>query len=74
MSAATNPDLIFINVAQVAGRYGISVDTVWRWSRSGDLPRPLRIGPNITRWRLADLIAHENTFTSAFAFSFRWAV
>ena len=68
MSATTNPDLLFINVAQVAERYGISVDTVWRWSRSGDFPRPVKIGPNVTRWRMSDLLDHEGSFIASFAF------
>ncbi|HCE38790.1 MAG: AlpA family transcriptional regulator [Alcanivorax sp.] len=39
----------------VGRRYSVSRATVWRWTREGNLPRPVRLGPATTRWRLADL-------------------
>lgn len=50
----------FLSVHQVALRLGISVPTVWRWSRErDDFPRPHRFGPGVTRWKLVDLIDFE---------------
>ena len=37
---------------------GISKNTVYRWTREGRLPAPLKIGPNSTRWRAADIRAY----------------
>lgn len=68
MKQPITSDPPYLNVVQVAQRYGVSTDTVWRWAREDDLPRPVRIGPNVTRWRLSDLIDHEGSFTRCFAF------
>jgi prophage regulatory protein len=57
-----NPENLYLTVVQVAGRYDVSTDTIWRWSRNGVFPKGRKIGPNATRWRLADLIEHETTF------------
>lgn len=43
----------------VAARYEITRQTVWTWSKRGDLPTPIRLSPGCTRWRLADLEAFE---------------
>jgi predicted DNA-binding transcriptional regulator AlpA len=67
MTQPLNPEIFFLNVAQVARRYSVSTDTIWRWSNTGDLPRPVKIGGS-TRWRLSDLIEHEGTLKSCFSF------
>ena len=35
----------------------ISPATLWRWVRLGQFPAPLKIGQNITAWRVADVRA-----------------
>lgn len=36
----------------------ISRATLWRWTRERhDFPKPIRVGPNTTAWRLSDLQA-----------------
>jgi prophage regulatory protein len=54
-------------VQQVAGRFGVSTDSIWRWKRDGDCPAQVRIGGNCTRWRLSDIIAHENRLQAFFS-------
>lgn len=49
----------YFSVQQVAARLGVSVATVWRWAADGTLPKPVKLGPNTTRWRVADIEAHE---------------
>lgn len=49
------PDSAYVRLPVVAGRYGISDPTVWRWVKSGRLPAPVKIGPNTTAWRVGDL-------------------
>lgn len=50
----------YLTVRQTANRLAVSVPTVWRWSRERpDFPKPYRLGPAATRWRLADLQAWE---------------
>lgn len=35
----------------------ISPATIWRWVRTGRFPKPVKLGPGVTAWRGADLIA-----------------
>ncbi|WCR05415.1 AlpA family phage regulatory protein [Paracoccus saliphilus] len=55
-----------MTVEQVAERYNVSTDSIWRWKRQGNFPRPVRVGGNCTRWRLDDLIEHESTLPACF--------
>ncbi|WP_048306173.1 AlpA family transcriptional regulator [Halomonas sp. PR-M31] len=46
----------FLTARQVADRYGVGIATIWRWARTRrGFPQPLKLGENVTRWRLADL-------------------
>jgi predicted DNA-binding transcriptional regulator AlpA len=49
----------FIKVAKVAKRYDSSEQTIWRWSREGRIPKPVKIGPGTSRWSLRALIESE---------------
>lgn len=40
----------YLNVKEVAERYAISQNTVWRWAKQKRLPNPIKVGPNCTRW------------------------
>ena len=60
----------YLSATQVAGRYNVSTDTIWRWSRNGDLPRPVKLSPGSTRWRLSDLLVHEESLRASFMFAF----
>ncbi len=61
----------YLTVVQVAERLGVSVDTIWRWNRDGDFPKPYRFGGS-TRWKLQDLLDYEAScrcgFITAFPF------
>lgn len=46
----------YLSVKQAAEYLGIGVSTIWRLSKNGDLPKPVRIG-GATRWRLSDIEA-----------------
>mgnify|MGYP006285887575 CR=1 FL=1 len=41
----------------LAERYRISRQSVWRWARIGKLPKPRSIGENSTRWLASEV--HE---------------
>ena len=46
----------YLNVKQVAERYGVDPSTVWRWRREKpDFPEPHKFGPQTLRWSLAAL-------------------
>ena len=46
----------FIRIGQLAsapgreGRLPVSAPTIWRWVKSGTLPAPVRLGPQVTAW------------------------
>lgn len=52
------PDSAFVRVTKAASLLDISVPTVWRWAREGRIPKPQKVGPNVTGWRLGELRAH----------------
>ena len=62
MNISIDPQTLYLSVHQVAERYGVSTDTIWRWVRNGTFPKRYKLGGGTTRWRLADLIEHEATF------------
>lgn len=53
--------LRYVRDVDLAARFGVSRNTIWRWARSGAFPRPVRIGPSATRWALAEIEAFEST-------------
>jgi prophage regulatory protein len=36
-------------------RFDVSKDSIWRWKRKGDFPKPVKLGGSTTRWRLSDI-------------------
>lgn len=53
----SNVPTALVPVKIVAKMLSASVATVWRYSKNGDFPAPLKIGPNATRWRVSDIEA-----------------
>lgn len=51
----------YYRAEQLAARWGVHVMSVWQWSRDDKIPRPRKIGPNVSRWLGADIIAHEQS-------------
>lgn len=47
-----------VTVREVGVILHIHPRSVWRAAAAGDIPKPIRIGDRIVRWRLADLQAH----------------
>ncbi len=70
MSTHLSNESPFLDVKEVAKRYGVSIDTIWRWKRNKELPPAVRVGSGTTRWRLDDLLVHENNFEACFATHF----
>lgn len=63
----TSPiDNLYLSVEQVANRFGVSKDSIWRWKRNGDFPAPFKLGGTTTRWRLADIEEWENQLACGF--------
>lgn len=50
----------YLTVRDVAQRFAVSVQTVWRWAKERpEFPKPVELSLGTTRWRMSDLIAFE---------------
>ena len=50
----------YLTVRDVAQRFAVSVQTVWRWAKERpEFPKPVELSLGTTRWRISDLIAFE---------------
>lgn len=52
---STYPDEALVDADVVAELLGCSRNTVWRRSRAGILPAPVKTGPRSTRWNVGAL-------------------
>jgi predicted DNA-binding transcriptional regulator AlpA len=48
------PTSALVRLPIVAALFSISASTVWRWSRTGRLPEPVRVG-GVTLWNVGEL-------------------
>ena len=53
----TLPDCALVSDRTIAALTEASRATIWRWSREGRLPPPVKLGPNLTRWQVGPLRA-----------------
>lgn len=52
-------NVIYLTDKQIAERYGVSRQTVWRWVQNDQFPKNVKLSPGSTRWKLSDLEAWE---------------
>lgn len=45
----------YMSANSLAAHYDIGVSTWWEWLRDGKVPPPEKLGPNTSRWRLAEV-------------------
>ncbi|MBB3315518.1 putative DNA-binding transcriptional regulator AlpA [Rhizobium sp. BK181] len=58
--AKPQADERYLSVQDVARRYAISIQTVWRHTKHNpDFPKPIKILTGSTRWRMSDILAFE---------------
>ncbi|MFA7605307.1 MAG: transcriptional regulator [Rhodocyclaceae bacterium] len=57
----TLPDSAMVDIKTVAGVLGRSPSSIWRDSRLGRMPRPLKTGPACTRWNVGAIRRHLNS-------------
>jgi prophage regulatory protein len=57
------PDSAIVRVTTVMELFGISAPTVWRWTKNGHLPKPVKV-MGITGWRVGDLRAMLSSLPS----------
>lgn len=49
----------YLTVEEVAARFAVSVDSIYRWCRKGCFPSPIVFGLRSSRWSLMDLVDYE---------------
>jgi prophage regulatory protein len=49
------PDAAHVRVETVAALYSVTPASIWRWSRAGMIPRPRKLGPQVTAWNVGEL-------------------
>lgn len=64
MNQQITPNSIYLPVEQVASRFSVSVDTIWRWCRKGTFPKPYHPGGTLARWRLSEIEDFESNLTA----------
>jgi len=50
---------MFYKVTEVSMHFKVSPATIWRWTREGRFPQPVKLGSGTTRWREDDLQTFE---------------
>lgn len=55
----TKPIEIYLTLAQITQRFGISHTTVYRWIRDRNFPQRIQLGANTIRWRKSEVDAWE---------------
>jgi|GEM_PF-745831 len=58
VSAAKSDDRYYTD-SELAMRYKVVRQTIWRWVNSGNFPEPIKLGPNTSRWCVSDILAYE---------------
>ncbi|MBC8381409.1 MAG: AlpA family phage regulatory protein [SAR92 clade bacterium] len=48
----------YLSDKNLAIRYDVCRTTIWRWTRTGKFPKPVKLG-GATRWRLSDIETWE---------------
>jgi prophage regulatory protein len=50
----------YLSDRQTAGRYSVSRPTIWRWVSEGNFPKPVKLSPGCTRWKISELEKWES--------------
>ncbi|MBA3009729.1 MAG: AlpA family phage regulatory protein [Proteobacteria bacterium] len=42
--------MVYLSDKQIAKKFGVHRTTIWRWVKSGNFPKPLKLSVGCTRW------------------------
>lgn len=59
MATSDREKEIYLPGKEVRERYGIGHTTIYDWIKKTDFPKPYKLGPKLSRWRLSELEAWE---------------
>ena len=54
-----------MNAREVCRLAAVSPATLYRLVKAGRFPRPLRVGPQVSRWRSDEIAAHLDRLSAA---------
>lgn len=49
----------YLTDEDVAGRFQVTRQTIWRWVKSGHFPAPFKLSSGTRRWRLDEILTFE---------------
>jgi prophage regulatory protein len=55
----------YVTDATLAAHFGVNKATIWSWVKRNGFPAPVKLSPQMTRWRWADVSAWEAAQTTA---------
>lgn len=58
------PDEALIRLRLMLHVVPYSASTLWRRCRSNEFPRPIKVSPGITAWKVGDVRAHLESLSS----------
>lgn len=56
------PHVGYVKIAQILKAYPVGRSTLYDWVRSGKFPRPYKIGPRSSAWKVEDVRAVFESF------------
>jgi len=65
MKIQSSPRETYLSDTALAARFGVTRPTIWRWARLGPFPKPVKLSPGCTRWRVAEVEAFETRMGGA---------
>ena len=46
----------WVSAIELSRKYGVTINTIWRWCKSGKIPQPAKLADKrCTRWNLAEV-------------------
>jgi prophage regulatory protein len=65
IDATTDNRPAYASDTALAAHFGVNRATIWGWVNRNGFPAPVKLSPQMTRWRWADVIAWENSQATA---------
>ena len=59
-SAVLQLDDEYLRMIDLKHRYKVGASTIYDWINKQGYPKPYKLGPKLSRWKLSDCIAWEN--------------
>ncbi|GGO34495.1 hypothetical protein GCM10010991_25380 [Gemmobacter aquaticus] len=52
---------LYLSDVRLSERFGVHRTTIWRWTSTvPNFPKPVRLSPQCSRWKLSEIEAWEN--------------